>query len=90
MLVRVELLGPLRSVAGKRFVELDVEGRIRLSELLNRLGEGLRRFVVDDLGKPQPGVLILVNGVDVRYLSWLETEIEDGDTVTLIPSIHGG
>lgn len=88
--MKIEFLGPLRAVVGKRFVELNLEGRIKLVDLFDRLDAELRKHVVDESGKPVPGVLVLVNGVDVRFLSWLETEVDEDDTVTLIPSIHGG
>ncbi|MEM0442977.1 MAG: MoaD/ThiS family protein [Candidatus Caldarchaeum sp.] len=88
--MRVELFGPLRSAAGLRELSLKVEGRLRLREVLGLLDERVRRHVVDDHGNPQPGVLILVNGADVRYMSWLDTEIGDEDVLSLIPSIHGG
>ncbi|MCS7137701.1 MAG: MoaD/ThiS family protein [Candidatus Caldarchaeum sp.] len=89
-LVRVELLGPLRSAVGVKEITLRVEGRRRLREVIALLDEKIRRHVVDESGAPQPGILVLVNGEDVRYFSWLDTEVDDDDTLTLIPSIHGG
>ncbi len=89
-MVKVELFGPLRALTGLREVVLDLGGRVRLGELLKRLPDEVRRYVLDEGGKPQPGVLILVNGTDVRYLSWLDTDVGEDDVVTLIPSIHGG
>ncbi|MEM0441330.1 MAG: MoaD/ThiS family protein [Candidatus Caldarchaeum sp.] len=89
-MLKVEFLGPLRAIVGKKFVEIPVEGKMKLSDLLTGLDKDIRKYVVDDFGKPVAGVLVLVNGVDVRYLSWLDTEISETDTVTLIPSIHGG
>lgn len=89
-MVKVELFGPLRALTGLREVVLDLGGRVRLGELLKRLPDEVRRYVLDEGGKPQPGVLILVNGTDVRYLSWLDTDVCEDDVVTLIPSIHGG
>ncbi|MCS7110026.1 MAG: MoaD/ThiS family protein [Candidatus Caldarchaeum sp.] len=88
--MKVELMGPLRSATGRNYVEIQVGEKMKLSDLLGELDEEVRRFVVDDSGKPHPGILVLVNGVDVRFLSWLETEVGENDVVTLIPSIHGG
>lgn len=89
-MVKVELFGPLRALTCSREVVLKIGGRVRLGDLLKMLPEDVRRYVLDEGGRPQPGVLILVNGADVRYLSWLDTEIGEEDVVALIPSIHGG
>lgn len=83
-------MGPLRSATGRSYIEVHVGEKTKLSDLFSELDQEVRRFVVDDSGRPHPGILILVNGVDVRFLSWLETEVGDNDVVTLIPSIHGG
>jgi molybdopterin synthase sulfur carrier subunit len=32
----------------------------------------------------------LVNDEDVRYLSSLQTEVKDGDTVSSLPAVAGG
>jgi sulfur-carrier protein len=40
---------------------------------------GLHRFVN-----------LYVNGEDVRYLGALETEVNEGDTVSILPAVAGG
>lgn len=42
-------------------------------------GETLRRFVN-----------IYVNDEDVRFLGGLDTEISDGDSITILPAVAGG
>lgn len=42
-------------------------------------GEELRRFVN-----------VYVNNEDIRYLDDLETPVEDGDEVSIIPAVAGG
>ncbi len=88
--MRVELLGPLRAVVGKRYVEMELKEPIRLRDVFMMFGEEVRRMIMDEAGRPQPGLLILVNGIDVRYLTWLDTVVDEDDVVTVIPSIHGG
>nr|BAJ48340.1 conserved hypothetical protein [Candidatus Caldarchaeum subterraneum] len=89
-MLRVELLGPLRAVVGKRFIDIELKEPIKLREVFMMFDEEIRRMIMDEAGRPQPGLLILVNGVDVRYLTWLDTVVDEDDVVTLIPSIHGG
>jgi sulfur-carrier protein len=63
------------------------------------------RDVLDDLEARYPGITknvlaedgglhrfinVYVNDEDVRYLGSLETEINDGDTVSILPAVAGG
>lgn len=88
--MKVELFGPLRSLVGVKELTIHVERKMKLREVLETLSAEVRRHLMDDAGNVQPGILIFVNGADVRYSSWLDTEVCDEDIVTLIPSIHGG
>ncbi len=53
----------------------------RYDELRSRIAEdgGLRRFVN-----------VYVGGEDIRFLDGLETPVEDGDEVTILPAVAGG
>ncbi len=53
----------------------------RYGELRSRIAEdgGLRRFVN-----------VYVGGEDIRFLDGLETPVEDGDEVTILPAVAGG
>jgi sulfur-carrier protein len=51
------------------------------AELKSRIAEdgGLRRFVN-----------VYVGGEDIRFLDGLDTPVEDGDEVTILPAVAGG
>jgi MoaD family protein len=53
----------------------------RYGELRNRIAEdgGLRRFVN-----------VYVDGEDIRFLDGLDTQVSDGDEVTILPAVAGG
>ncbi|MGZ4286182.1 MAG: ubiquitin-like small modifier protein 1 [Solirubrobacteraceae bacterium] len=53
----------------------------RYGELRSRIAEdgGLRRFVN-----------VYVGGEDIRFLDGLDTAVEDGDEVTILPAVAGG
>ncbi len=69
-------------------------------------GEGTTlRDVLRDLDTRHPGLLerivasegtlhrfvnVYVNDEDVRYLGALETEVKDGDVVSILPAVAGG
>ncbi len=50
---------------------------------------GISDRLVDN-GKLHRFVNIYVNDEDVRFSGGLETEISDGDTVTILPAVAGG
>jgi sulfur-carrier protein len=53
----------------------------RYGELRSRIAEdgGLRRFVN-----------VYVAGEDIRFLDGLDTAVEDGDEITILPAVAGG
>jgi sulfur-carrier protein len=53
----------------------------RFVELRARIAEdgGLRRFVN-----------VYVDGEDIRFLDGLDTQVKDGDEITILPAVAGG
>ena len=53
----------------------------RYGELRSRIAEdgGLRRFVN-----------VYVDGEDIRFLDGLDTQVEDGGEITILPAVAGG
>jgi molybdopterin synthase sulfur carrier subunit len=92
--VNIRLLGAFRGLSGKSQLSLNLkEPTVR--SLVQKLSESFsveaKRLLVDpELNDPRPNTLILVNGKEINVLKGLETALEDGDEVTLIPVSHGG
>jgi sulfur-carrier protein len=64
-----------------------------ISELLDQLDQrypGFRSQVITEEGKLHRFVNVYVNDEDARYLDKLETQVQEGDTVSLLPSVAGG
>jgi molybdopterin synthase sulfur carrier subunit len=74
---------------GKREVHA-AGGTVRelLDDLVSRF-PGLRAQLVND-DEIAPFVNVYVEGEDVRTLDGLETEVQDGSTVILLPAMAGG
>jgi molybdopterin synthase sulfur carrier subunit len=52
---------------------------------------GLRDRVLDeDNGNIHPFISIFLNGNDVHYIRGLETGVNDGDEIIIVPAIAGG
>jgi molybdopterin converting factor small subunit len=72
--------------------EVEVDGST-VGEVLKALdaafpGFGERLF--DDGGKLRRFVNVFVADEDIRFLDGLETPVEDGTTVSIIPAVAGG
>ena len=59
-----------------------------ISDLEQRYG-GLRARLIDD-GSLRRFVNVYLNDEDVRFLAGLQTQVKDGDTVTVLPAVAGG
>ncbi|HSD48842.1 MAG TPA: ubiquitin-like small modifier protein 1 [Actinomycetota bacterium] len=91
MSVKVKLPTILRKHAGGE-ARVDADGTT-LRELLSNLETafpGITKNVLTDDGGLHRFVNVYVNDEDVRYLGSLETELKDGDTVSILPAVAGG
>ncbi|HLV01111.1 MAG TPA: molybdopterin-synthase adenylyltransferase MoeB [Acidobacteriota bacterium] len=71
---------------------LELEGAT-VEEVLKSLTtqyEGLRRHLYGEDGRIRNFVNIYINDEDIRYLQREKTPVQDGDTISIVPSIAGG
>ena len=64
-----------------------------LNDLLNDLDAkhaGLRGRLITAEGALHRFVNVYVNDEDVRFLGGLDTQLSDGDSVTVLPAVAGG
>jgi sulfur-carrier protein len=90
MSVTVKIPTQLRSVTGGEG-ETTVEGST-VGEVLDGLYErfdGLRDRIAED-GDLRRFVNVYVGGEDIRFLDGLDTAVDDGDEVTILPAVAGG
>ena len=90
MPVTVKIPTQLRSVTDGA-AEAEAEGST-VGEVLDSLFEQfaeLRDRICED-GDLRRFVNVYVGGEDIRFLSGLETEVSDGDEVTILPAVAGG
>ena len=91
MSITVKIPTQLRTVTGGDG-ETTVDGATTVGEVLDGLYDrydGLRdRIAVD--GDLRRFVNVYVGGEDIRFLDGLETPVEDGDEVTILPAVAGG
>ena len=90
-MVTVKLPTIMRKHAGGE-AKVSADGAT-LRDMLADLEEkypGITKNVVSEDGGLHRFINIYVNDEDVRYLGSLETALDDGDTVSLLPAVAGG
>ena len=91
MPVKVMIPTPLRAYAGKH-ESVDLQAATvaeALSALTTRFSE-LKRHLYSDDGRLRSFVNVYVNDEDIRYLQKDQTQVREGDTISIVPSIAGG
>lgn len=89
--VMVRIPTPLRRMTGGADkVELEVAD---LSQMIDRLESdypGFKERLLDEDGELRYFVNIYVNGEDIRFDQGLNTTIQSGDEVSIVPAVAGG
>jgi sulfur-carrier protein len=88
---KIHIPTPLRQYAGKQ-PAVEVQGTT-VGEALNGLVSqhpDLRRHLYTDEGKLRAFVNVYLNDEDVRYMQKEATAVQDGDNISIVPSIAGG
>lgn len=91
MAVKVRIPTPLQNLTGGA-AEVIAEGKTvrELIEDLERRYAGMKARLCDENGEIRRFVNIFVNEEDIRFLKGLDTELKEGDEVSIIPAIAGG
>ena len=92
MAITVRIPTPLRKLTNEQdTVVADESGTLaQLIDVLEQQFPGLKERLCDEQGELRRFVNVYVNGEDVRFLSGLETAIEAGAEVSIVPSVAGG
>jgi len=91
MSVTVRIPTPLRKLTAGAD-EVSVEGATigALIDNLEAAHAGLKARLCDESGEVRRFVNIYLNDEDVRFLKGRDTELKDGDEVSIVPAIAGG
>ncbi|MBM4266850.1 MAG: MoaD/ThiS family protein [Deltaproteobacteria bacterium] len=91
MPVTVKVPTPLRKfTAGSESVEGGGATVGALVDDLEKRYPGIRERICDDQGRVRRFVNLYVNGDDIRFLQQLDTQVKDGDEISIVPAIAGG
>lgn len=91
MAVTVKIPTQLRSAAGGA-TEAELDGAT-VREVLDSLYvrfEGLGERLADEDGSLRRFVNVYLGGEDIRFLDGLDTPVDDGAELTILPAVAGG
>lgn len=89
--VRVRVPGPLRSLTSGQGEVSAQPGTLRaLIEHLDTDYPGLKGRLCESDGSLRRFVNVFVNEEDVRFLQGLDTQVEAGARVSILPAVAGG
>jgi len=79
--------------AGSGEKKIDVEANTlqdAFDKIVNTVGDDFKRRVLNDDGTPRSLINIYINGKNAKFSSGLETQLNDGDEVYILPAVAGG
>lgn len=91
MSVSVKIPTPLRRVTGGESKVSGAGTNVReLIEDLERQFPGMRERLCDETGALRRFVNVFVGDEDIRFLDGIETTLDEGAEVSIIPAVAGG
>ena len=91
MSVSVRVPTPLRKVTnGVAMVNADAANVREMIEDLERQFPGMRERLCEEDGSLRRFVNVFVGDEDIRFLQGLETALEEGAEVSIVPAVAGG
>jgi MoaD family protein len=80
----------LQRVLGAKSVEAEGGTIAEVLERINAQYPGFREQITMEDGSLHRFVNIYVNDEDIRFMQQLETPVESGDVVSILPALAGG
>ncbi len=94
MNVECRLFGPFRDDVGVEHVGGEFPAGTTVGDTLRELeaeyDELEGRLVDEDAGTTAGATVVTLNEKNVTHIDGLETELTDGNTVRIVPSVYGG
>ena len=91
MRVQVQFFATFREIFDAKALQIEVGTGATVENLLNLVfNTHERRQRIFDNGKLKPPINLIKNGRHIQHLKGLETELNEGDSVSVFPPIAGG
>ena len=91
MAITVRVPTPLRRITnGQGEVQVQASTIREAIEKLEEAYPGFKERLIDEQGEVRRFVNLYLNYEDIRFLKGLDTELKDGDVLSIVPAIAGG
>ena len=91
MAVQVKFPTPLRKFTdGSEVVQVEASNIREVLDQLETNHPGIKSKLCDDSGNVRRFINVYANEEDIRFLDKMDTAVNDGDEVSIIPAIAGG
>jgi molybdopterin synthase sulfur carrier subunit len=91
MAVRIRIPTPLRRFTdGKEVVEVSATDVKSAIDALERAHPGIKERLCDEHGALRRFVNVYYRDEDIRFLDNIETRVDDGSELSIVPAIAGG
>lgn len=91
MAIIVRIPTPLRRLAnGQGEVNIEAKTVKEAIDVLEASYPGFKERLVDENGELRRFVNFYLNDEDIRFLKGIDSELKDGDTLSIVPAIAGG
>jgi molybdopterin synthase sulfur carrier subunit len=95
MKITLQTVMGLKQVVGQRLLEIDLPRGSTVDDFVaymkKRWGDKLSPHFIDPQnGSVHPHVRIMVNGQTIQFLKGMQTLLNEGDEVVILPLVSGG
>ena len=91
MSITVRVPAPLRNLTKEQSkIEIDASTIFELIDGLESLYPGMKDRLLDENGELRYFVNLYLNGEDVRFLNGVDTNVNSGDELSIVPAVAGG
>jgi len=92
--VEVRLYAMLREIANKKVERVSLPPKSSVGDLVDllvaRYGDEFRSYIYDSEKQVRSYLSYMLNGVNVNSLNGFDTQLNDGDVLSLLPPVGGG
>ncbi|MCD4665324.1 MAG: MoaD/ThiS family protein [Bacteroidales bacterium] len=89
----IKLFATIRLDTGHKMVDVNIDKAVNIVEMLKIVSNIIDFDLIDKLIKDNtiiPGVIILLDGVNIHHLNKLDTRITKNTTISIFPAAAGG
>jgi molybdopterin synthase sulfur carrier subunit len=88
--VEVRVTSVLQKVTGSKSIQADGATIAEVLQGVNERFPGFREQITMEDGSLHRFVNIYINDEDIRFMQQLDTPVESGDVVSILPALAGG